>query len=239
MALEDYTQDESDQLFRRKKKMEAIKESIAGNYHGREAAILSHLFVMLFTTGPVPEKLMEIDFVIKLANDLLPCIAVSQYARRQLLLSAGHIAGHIYFSTKGMARGFYTHKRGKEVTDYLWNQHSFITVPASFFQQRPSHLFIDVMSGTELLSISFQDLSSCIEKYPVVEIFSRNVILQYHNYEAKRSQDFTFLTAWERYLQLLKTHPDIEQQVSKEVIASYLHIEPQSLSRMLKKKKHP
>jgi len=238
MAHEGYIQDEWDQPFG-KNQMEAIKEYITGNYGLREAAIVSNLFEMLFTLGPVPEKLRDKDFAAKLAGDLLPCIGVSHYARRQLLLSAGHIASHIYFSIKGMARGFYSYNRRKEVTDFLWNEHSIITVPGSFFQQQPSHLFIEVMPGTELMSISFRDLCGCIEKYSVVEIFSRNVILQYHNYEAKRNHDLTFLSAWERYLQLLKTHPGIEQQISKEVIASYLHITPQSLSRMLKKRKHP
>jgi len=64
------------------------------------------------------------------------------------------------------------------------------------------------------MSISFHDLRACIKKYPVVEVFSRNVILQYNAYETKRSYELSSLSAWERYLELLKTHPDIEQKVS-------------------------
>ena len=89
------------------------------------------------------------------------------------------------------------------------------------------------------MSISYQGLMACIKKYPMAEVFSRNVVLQYRVHDAQKNYDLAFLSAWERYLQLLETHPDIEQQVSKEVIASYLHIAPQSLSRMLREKGHP
>jgi CRP-like cAMP-binding protein len=183
---------------------------------------------------------MNKDFLEKLISYLLPVIATTDYTRRELLLSAGHIAQYIYFSKRGFARRFFIQKKTRrEITDFFWTEHSIITVPDSFFQRQPSQAFIEVMPQTELMSISFQDLKACIKRYPVVEIFSRNVILQYNEHESKRNYELSFLSAWERYIELLKTHPDIEQKVSKEVIASYLNIAPQSLSRMLKKRGHP
>ncbi|TPE42447.1 winged helix-turn-helix domain-containing protein [Pontibacter mangrovi] len=47
-------------------------------------------------------------------------------------------------------------------------------------------------------------------------------------------KDLFTRSAWERYLDLLQTHPRIEQKVSKEVIASCLGVTPQSLSRLLR-----
>ena len=241
MTTGNHIQDELNGVFQRQNQLERIKECITGNYaDDREAAIVSGLFDLIFSLGPLPEKLMDKDFLGKLIRYVLPLIATSHYTRRQLLLSAGHVAPYIYFSQKGLVRGFYTHKNtGKEITDFLWRERSLITVPNSFFQQQPSPLFVEVMPETELLSISFHDLVSCNKRYPVLEIFSRNVILQYNAYATRRNHRLVFLSAWERYLILLKTHPGIEQQVSKEIIASYLHIAPQSLSRMLKERRHP
>ena len=51
----------------------------------------------------------------------------------------------------------------------------------------------------------------------------------------KRVEDLLFLTAENRYLQLLKQHPEIFQHVPQKYIASYLGIQPQSLSRMRKR----
>jgi CRP-like cAMP-binding protein len=223
----------------RHENLERIKEYITGNYDERNAQIVSHLFDLLLCFGPLPQNFTDKD-LDSLFDYLVPLITTSYYSRRQLLLSAGQVSQYIYFLQKGLARGFYTdQKTGREVTDFLWHQGSLITVPGSFFEQKPSQLFIEVMPETELLSISYNDLMPCIKTYPLMELFLRNVILRYNAHTTRRSHQLVFLSAWERYLELLKTHPDIEQQVSKEVIASYLHITPQSLSRMLKEKRHP
>ena len=201
---------------------------------------IHHLFDILLSYEPLPKKLLDKDFVENLKNYLIPILATSVYTKRQLLLSAGQLAEYIYFMEEGFARGFYMHPQTKkEITHFLWNRDSIITVPDSFYKQTPSYLFIEVMPQTQLIALSYDQLMACKKVYPITEIFSRNVILQYNAYEAKRNYDMASLSAWERYLRLLQTHPDIEQQVSKEVIASYLDITPQSLSRMLKEKRHP
>ncbi len=241
MAFKNYINDKSNEQSSTQSRLQKIKIYIAGNYaDDAEIAKVSGLFDILFSCGPLPEKLLNKDFLGKLFSYLLPFIATTHYIRQELILSAGHIAEYIYFSKTGFARGFFIQKKtGKEITDFLWSERSIITVPHSFFQQQPTQTFIEVMPETELMSLSFRDLKACIKKYPVVEIFSRNVILQYNVYETQRSHELSFLSAWERYIGLLKIHPDIEHRVSKGVIASYLNIAPQSLSRMLKKKRHP
>jgi CRP/FNR family transcriptional regulator, anaerobic regulatory protein len=241
MALEDNNSHESNEQFGEYKRMEQMKKDIAGNYATElEVAAVSGLFDILFACGPLPQRLMDKDLLEKLIAYLLPLIATTGYTRHELLLSAGHMAQYIYFCKRGFARGFFIEKKSRrEMTHFLWGEHSIITVPNSFFHQQPSETFIEVTPGTELMSISFENLRACIKKYPVVAIFSRNVILGYNAYEMKRNYELSSLTAWERYIELLKTHPDIEQKVSKGVIASYLNITPQSLSRMLKERGHP
>jgi CRP-like cAMP-binding protein len=237
MTTGSHIHDESNTL--RPGSPERIKEYITGKYDEQNAQIVNHLFDLLLHFGPFPQNVTDKD-VCSLFDYLVPLITTSYYSRWQLLLSAGQVSQYIYFLQKGLARGFYTdQKTGREVTDFLWHEASLITVPGSFFEQKPSQLFIEVMPETELLSLSWHDLVSCSKRYPVVEVFSRNVILRYNAHTTRRSHQLVFLSAWERYLELLKTHPAIEQQVSKEVIASYLHITPQSLSRMLKEKRHP
>ena len=201
---------------------------------------IHELFDILLGQSLLTSKLPDSNTMEDLKIYLVPLVTTSVYTKRQLLLSAGQVAWYIHFLEQGLARGFHiSEDTGKEITDFLWNEHSLITVPDSFFNQRPSHLFIEVMPDTRLMSISYQGLMACIKKYPMAEVFSRNVVLQYRVHDAQKNYDLAFLSAWERYLQLLETHPDIEQQVSKEVIASYLHIAPQSLSRMLREKGHP
>ena len=196
------------------------------------------LIDILISYGPLPKILLDKSFLEELKAYLKPLITSSFYTKRQLLLSAGQIANAIYFVEKGLVRGFYTHFE-TEKTCFLWNEKSIVTIPESFYHRVPSQISIEVMPSTRLMGIYHHHLTECINEHPVVEVFSRNIVLQYSAYHAKRNHDLTFLSAWERYLQLLHTHPDIEQQVSKEIIASYLNLTPQSLSRLLKEKGHP
>ena len=206
----------------------------------RSGMSIHELFDTLFNYKQVFPTLQDSNSVESLKTYLIPLITTTFYPKRQLLLSAGQVAGYIHFLEQGLARGFYISEgTGKEITDFLWNEHSLITVPDSFFSQRPSHLFIEVMPDSRLMSISYQGLMSCIEKYPLAEVFSRNLVLQYNIYKTRRNHDLAFLSPWELYVRLLHKHPNIEQQVSKGIIASYLNITPQSLSRMLKRRGHP
>ena len=176
----------------------------------------------------------------ELASFFTPLIHSNRFDRKQLVLSAGQTPGHLYFLTDGIARGFYLDAdSGNEKTFFLWGQHSIATDPESFFRQTPTTLFIELMPQTEVMSISYADIMWGIHCFPQVRLFSRSVIQQYGIYHAKRNYDLAHFTAWERYLNLLEMHPDIEQFVSKAVLASYLSIAPQSLSRMLKKRGHP
>lgn len=221
--------------------LEQIKISLENIYSNEADTVkLSGLFNILFTCGPLPQKLFDKNFLPNLVGYLMPHIFITQYSRRELLLSAGHIPQYLYYCNRGFARGFFVDsKTSKEITHFFWSPPAIVTIPYSFFNQHPSQHFIEVIAGTELLSISFLDLQDAIKRYPVIEIFSRNVILTYHEYERNRNYALSFYSPWQRYINLLKTHPDIEQLVSKEVIASYLNITPQSLSRMLKKNRHP
>ena len=112
-------------------------------------------------------------------------------------------------------------------------------VPESFFYREPSPVYIEVTQGSRILHLSHHHLMQFIASHPEAEIISRNLVLQHREYEEKRYLHLSSRNAWERYLQLLNDFPLIEQQVSKGIIASYLNITPQSLSRMLRKNRHP
>lgn len=176
----------------------------------------------------------------KLYRSLAPLITGSYYPKNQLLLSEGQVADTLYFVEEGLVRGFcFEAENKKETTVFLWKEHSTVMVPESFFYRGPSPVYLEVTSGSTLFHLAHHHLVQFIACHPEAEIISRNLVLQHTEYEEKRYLHLSSRNAWERYLQLLNDFPLIEQQVPKTVIASYLNITPQSLSRMLKKNRHP
>jgi CRP-like cAMP-binding protein len=176
----------------------------------------------------------------KLYKFLSPLVTFSIYPRSHLILTAGQVADYMYFVERGLARGFtFDQKRQKESTVFLWKDQTTVIIPESFLQRKPSPLYIEVISETRMLRIAWYHISELLTLYPEAIFLSHSLQLQFKEQENRRNNQLSFLTAWQRYLQLLEDFPAIEQQLSKEIIASYLNITPQSLSRMLKKNRHP
>jgi CRP-like cAMP-binding protein len=197
---------------------------------------LQKLFEILAAYGQWAER----QIVERLRDCLLSATATSPYFRRHLLLAEGQIADYIYFVEKGLARAFYNdHQSGREVTCFLWQAGSVATEPNSLYHRLPSRLSIEVMPDTQLLCLPYHQLADCAKDYPLAETLSRNLALWYCTQHFQRNRELSTLSAWERYAGMLKTYPDIEQVLSKEVMASYLNITPQSLSRLLRHNRHP
>ncbi len=188
----------------------------------------------------MPKKLTESSYVDALIEAINERLTVTEHRRRSLLLNAGHSSDYMYFVEVGLARCFYYDDRsGRELTSILWKEQSIVCDPVSFFQRKVSDINIEVMPGSLLLSLSYRQLQDIFSLFPEAGIFARCVSLQYAYYFSQRSRQLAVNSPWERYLALLSTHPDIELKVSKEIIASYLNIAPQTLSKMLRERGHP
>lgn len=195
---------------------------------------------VLLHENPLSARFTDKALLGKLKVQVEGMLAVSQYAYRQLLLSAGQPVEHIYFVHKGFARGFYYDEHsGKQITLFLWDESNIVAAASSFFLKKPSDIYIEVMPGSVLYSLSQRQVDELFKAYPATEILGHALTLQYKAFHKERTLSFLTRSAWERYLDLLRSHPRIEQKVSKDVIASYLGITPQSLSRLLKEYGHP
>jgi CRP-like cAMP-binding protein len=196
--------------------------------------------VQVLAEGHTPEVLKDRGFLANLEAYLEEQGAGSRYAQRQLLLSAGQIPEYLYGVRQGMVRGYYyDDDSGRAITLFFWEEASWAVPVNAFFHRRPSDLYLEVMPGSELLSLSYRQLTTLVTQLPAAEPLLRGLLLHYCAFHQQRTKDLLTRSAWERYLGLLQRHPRIEQHVSKEVIASYLGVTPQSLSRLIREKGHP
>ena len=198
------------------------------------------LYDVVFRLSPMPKRLTDRQYLNELITALDERLTLTDHRHRCLLLNAGHISDYMYFVERGIVRCFYFDERtGREQTSILWKEQSIVCDPVSFFQRKASDVNIEVMPGTLLLSISYCQLQYIFRAFPEAEIFARCISLQYVYYFAQRARQLAGASPWERYLHLLATHSGIELHLSKEIIASYLNIAPQTLSKMLRERGHP
>lgn len=180
------------------------------------------LFKVLASIHALPE-----DFKEALKKEL----HFVAYPKGHYLVQARSPAMHAYFLKKGFSVSFQYREYKRVVTDF-WQAGDIILSPKSFFEQSPSDEIIQLTTDSELLSISYEAVSKLFENFAVANFLARSITADYHARSEERIVDLHSLGAWKRYTKLLEMYPGIEIHVSQDLIASYLNITPQSLSRL-------
>jgi CRP-like cAMP-binding protein len=143
------------------------------------------------------------------------------------------ICKNLGFVTKGLFRIYYADpKSGDEINLWFFKENEFMVSFKSFIAQIPCYYTIEAMEDSEVFQISHPDLLKLFQSSPVWERFGRLLAEQYFYGSQARTESFIFNSPEERYLELIKTSPEIFKRVSLIHIASYLGIKSQSLSRI-------
>ena len=149
------------------------------------------------------------------------------------LLEAGKIERYIYFLSDGIVKG-YQNIDGKVVIQHLVSEQNFFTSLDSFMSETPSLDYYETITDCKLLKISKPDFELLQENTTFWSEFVKIVTNEHLSGKLGRVKDFQVLTAKERYLKFITQTPKLALNVSVDNIASFLGIEPQSLSRIRK-----
>ncbi len=179
-------------------------------------------FQRLSKIYPLPAALQE-----RLARD----IGREELPARTLLLEEGEICERVYYLESGLARGFY--RMGKEeITSWFVETGNWMLAVTSFFTQKPSLEYIELLEDSVLLSIDFKSLEKIYDEFPEFNFIGRVLTEQYYGLSEQRSWALRRQTAMERYHYLLRTNPRLLDRVPLKHIATYLGMKRETLSRL-------
>ena len=114
------------------------------------------------------------------------------------------------------------------------SENDFFTSLDSFMSQTPSLDYYETITDCKLVKISKPDFDLLQENTTFWSEFVKTVTNDHLSCKLERVKDFQILSAKERYLKFRSQNPKLALNVSVDNIASYLGIEPQSLSRIRK-----
>ena len=160
---------------------------------------------------------------------------VKKIRKRQYLLQEGEVCKSIAFVSTGMLRSYLVDEKNSERIIQFAPEGWFISDLSSFVSNDPSNLNIDAVEDSELVLIS---QAAHVHLENVIPEFFRFNCMQYRGaYIAlqKRLTNMFNFSAEEKYLKLLQIYPDIMQRVPQHMIASYLGLTPETVSRVRKK----
>lgn len=152
--------------------------------------------------------------------------------KNAILLSHGEVCNNFYFVNKGCVRTYYLTEQGTEKTRYIAMEGIVITSLSSFISQQPSFELIEVLESTELLAISRNSFFRMVENIPEWEQFYRKLLEYAYLFQNKKIEQLVTLTAGERYAALMMENPHFVLRLSNKILASYLDLTPETLSRI-------
>ena len=156
--------------------------------------------------------------------------------KNETLISKGDICRYAFFVCKGSVRAYFIDDDGQEATRYIALENQFITTIHSFISQTPTNEFVEATEQAEVLQISYNDFKNMIETTALArDLYNKQLEVAYAT-NHWRLESFLKMSAKERYDFLLQTNPAIIQRLSNKIVASYLGITQESLSRIKGKK---
>ena len=169
-------------------------------------------------------------------EDILAHFQKENFTKNQALVEQGQICKKLYFVEKGIVRNYYLNPDGKEITQLFFGQGRFMTSLESFFQQSPSLYYIEVLEESIIHSISKEKLDLLFHRYHKMERLGRLLSTEMLTKVVEKLNAIQFQTAQERYEYMLTEYPDITYRVPLGMIASYLGMSQETLSRIRKRK---
>ena len=157
--------------------------------------------------------------------------------KHQFLIQENETVEKNYFVINGCLKAYHIDSTGKEHILQFALQNWWITDFQAFFNQTKSTLFIDCIEESELLSLSFENAEKlCSEMHKMEHFFRKK---SNSGYVALQQRILSMLNnnPKEQYDKLLLQNPILFQKVPKKLIASYLGVSRETLSRFNKTSK--
>ncbi|MDR2222923.1 MAG: Crp/Fnr family transcriptional regulator [Flavobacteriaceae bacterium] len=181
-------------------------------------------------------QLYQKDLTISQKDELL-CLKYFEaikISKNTILEDENTIPKYLYFVVDGFVRLYHTNSKGEEVTTHINCPPGFITSYFHFINRTKSNDTLACITDCQLLRISKTNLDTLNQESQSFKDFSIQVFQQSLAYNEKRSQELATLTAEERYIKLIEKQPEVLQFVPIQYIASFLGMNPKSLSRIRK-----
>jgi len=154
--------------------------------------------------------------------------------KKQFLVVEGHVCSYLTFVSKGLLKSYNVDDKGNEHINQFSTEGWWTSDMSSFFSGGISFYSIDAMEDSAVLLITREDFENLTLQVPVMDryfrlLFQNSLITK----ERRLISSYTH-TAEEKYRYIVENNPDFIRRIPQNLLASYLGLSPETLSRLKK-----
>lgn len=166
-------------------------------------------------------------------TELMRSLCIEKKVKKnQILLSEGETARHIIFISAGLLRLFRRDEKGKEFILKFGSENHWITDRESLRYERPAKANIQALEDSDLLLWKKEDFSQLLQQIPEFRTLMKDISAKSAIAEQARLYRTMAATAEEKYLHFSEKNAALLNRVPLHMIASYLGLTRETLSRM-------
>ncbi|MGD1947548.1 MAG: Crp/Fnr family transcriptional regulator [Croceivirga sp.] len=155
------------------------------------------------------------------------------FKKNDYLIEVDKVASYYFFMESGFARSYAIDTEGNDITTKFFSTKDIVIDWHSYFLKKPCRESVQALTPCRCWRIKFEDFMKLFAIESFREVGRTRLVT---NYFELKNHTVSMITddAKDRYLHLMKTQPDIVQNVPLKHIATYLGITDTSLSRIRK-----
>lgn len=155
-------------------------------------------------------------------------------SKGEILLRAGDICKNTFYVEKGLLRFYSIDTFGKERIIQFAPEGWFVSDRSSIYFNEPSEYFIDAVEETSVIVMDENFSCDLGSESPEYTRYLEQILQKHIRFLQKRINLLIGATVEERYLDFIKSYPNLTARVPQWMIASYLGVTPEGLSRVRK-----
>lgn len=179
--------------------------------------------------------LRHFEQYIKLTHELraalMERISFVTFKKGVIVQEADKVSTKSFFIQKGLLRVYFL-KDGKEISEYFPAENEWCNSPKSFITRQKDIYYIDALEDTDAFCLRVTDLVYLFDHFPEMERYARLSMGTVFSHLMERITSLRFTSAKEKYDHFILTYKDIHHRIPLGMIASYLGITQETLSRI-------
>lgn len=156
--------------------------------------------------------------------------AIKEYKKGDILLKEGQLSIESFLILKGCVKSYYIEEGEEHITEFYTENE--LVIPVGFTHQETSAYFLSCVEDCVLSAGTTEKTNHFLQKFPRLAPICLQIS---HNLLAKKQisfDDYRILSPDIRYQKFIENRPKLINRIPQYMVASYLGVKPQSLSRI-------